>query len=104
MVSRRVEAWVFFARVFRQLSSVWGEQASFGDVHSWRHRRRFSVCSLCFFGGVYPGLDHVAIVLEPVPDALLRILRAGLIDICLHLVDLILVERDGLEERVGDGV
>src|SRR5918998_1656061 len=55
-------------------------------------------------GGGYPGLDDSPVVFEPVPDALLRVGRAGRDDLRLEIVDLPLVEREGLEEGVGRGV
>src|SRR5215207_10683612 len=53
-------------------------------------------------GGVYPGLNGVAVAFEPGFHALDGV--PGLVDVGLHLVDLLLVERDGLEEGVGYGV
>src|SRR5215207_1471385 len=53
-------------------------------------------------GGVYPGLNGVAVTFEPGFHALDGV--PGLVDVGLHLVDLLLVERDSVEERVGYGV
>src|SRR5215210_8148301 len=52
--------------------------------------------------GLDPGLDDAAIVLEPGLDA--RLWISGLVDVDLHLVDLLLVERDGFDEFVGCGI
>src|SRR5215212_10360919 len=69
-----------------------------------RRCHRFYACLLCLLGGLDPGSHNVLVVLEPVTHALLGAVRPGLVDLRFHFVDLLLVEREGSEERVSRGV
>src|SRR5918998_3848930 len=89
-----------------QLSGLLGSPLSPSPVarHGSALDRPASLSLLRLSGGGYPGLDDAPVVFEPVADALLRVGQAGRDDLRLEVVDLPLVERDGLEEGVGRGV